>query len=251
MISSKDKDILNLVIGLPKAIGDEDDSGEQGQKKLSLKGDTQNNMGFSLQASSGWNPQIASLKNGGAWIDNPAMDGRTLTADSVGNVIETIACTLVASDRIQAGQYVASLQRLVHDARQFVSEFHQTTPVYLEWKPIGQAVHQYALIYNVEVAITASSYSAQSVMYDVTLTIEREPYWRIGVPPGMPAKLWTLIKNGKFGNYDVDDLNMFYDASFEPSLVEETVNNRLERDWAGGDNEIVSQNFIDVLPSGS
>lgn len=246
-ISNSELNILNLVIGLPKAPGDEVESGEQGQKILSLTGDSQTNMGFSLQTLNGWNPQIASMKGGGAWIDNPAVEGRTLTADAVGNVIETITCTLKASTLLEAGEYIVLLQRLVQEARDFASEFYQRTPVYLEWKPIGQKVHQYALIYNIDMAITHNSTVYLEVMYDVVFTIEREPYWRIGVPPGMPAKIWTLIKNGVYSSYAKVDLNMFYDATIEPSLVEDTLDNKLEQDGLASDSNVrLSQNYIEI-----
>lgn len=153
-----------------------------------------------------WSPGIPSIKNGGVWTDPPTVDGRVLVFGRESNVTETVVCTMT----VPAGQpRYAVLSRLASFRRQamaFWDDPAQWGPVFLEFQAAGSVGPQYAVVYNLEVDVE------QDVLYNpdyptVTLTIEREPSWRIQVPPGQSAKRWSMFTLGINPNdsgWDVD-----------------------------------------------
>lgn len=218
---------LFIVKGIGKTSGDTD-SAEQNRVTLNLM---DANTGFSLLE---WSPNIPSLKGGGLWADSPTKDGRTLVSGQNTNVTETIRLQLTGSTCQQFAVRFTDLQRMVQDARAFWDTFEQIEPVYLQWWAAGAPGRQYALIYNIDMAVEVED--STTFQAEVVLTIERELGWR-GVRPGGNPKEWTYyIRQEPFDNTKADL------ATGTDHMVATTIQNR--REWNAAQTALLSQNFI-------
>lgn len=235
-------EILQLVIGVPKAPGDTR-SAEQGIVTFPLiipNGST----GFTIKSGNRWQPGRPALKD--QWNDSALIDGRSLAGVAVGNVRETIVLRAAADNRLILEARINTLSRFINQAREFFATFHQIEPVYLEWAALGGKGSQYALIYTIDLNVTYDDYGdGDDAKADVTLVIEREPAWR-GIPPGVSPRAWTYYTRGLLpgAGYDYADL----DLATSGALVEDTIHNGNEYALAvdDGDYPSVTQNWIDI-----
>lgn len=141
-----------------------------------------------------WKPVIPSLKNGGLWTESVISDGRQLINASVGNVTETLKLVLTETGITAKGKLIAGLGKIAQLARDFHTTEIQPRPVYLAMRSSDAPGPQYSLVYNVEIASELDIYQIDATT-PITLTIEREPYWR-GLPPGDNPKLWSFYYKG-------------------------------------------------------
>lgn len=186
---------LEIVKGIPKAPGDPH-STEQDLETLNLLDPN----GFGVQPD-GWTMGLPGLKRSGVWVDSQLSDGRSLIAAAKDNVTETLTLAIGNQDLLQRYQLFTKLQRLAEDARAFWTADYQIEPVYLKFKANGARVFQYALIYDLTIADTSDPYEVAEAI-EVTLVIEREPAWRMVVPPGgNPVEYW-LWAQGKIPGVD-------------------------------------------------
>lgn len=233
---------LQIVIGIPKTIGDTL-SAEQGIQvyPLVLKQPT---TGLTLDNENLWQPGRPALKNGGQWNNSSLVDGRTLSNDVVENVIETIQLIATAQDMRGLATLLAALQRFVVRARQFSATNWQIEPVYLEWAALGGYGSQYALIYDIQMDVSYDK-PATPQTARITLVIEREPAWR-GLPPGVSPRAWTKYWQGKIPGKEWDYTNIAFSDS--GALFEATINNRTE--FASGTDDYdypsVSKNWAAI-----
>lgn len=137
-------------------------------------------------AVSGWTPAYAALKNSGVWNDSPMLDGRQLTAAAPGNVIETMSCIASGTQAARAAA-IARLTRFAQAARDFHTEDVAYRPVYIRYRAAGSPAEQYALVYNIEVDVQQDPFGATD-SNPLTLTIEREPFWRAIKPLADPRE---------------------------------------------------------------
>lgn len=234
---------LQLVIGVPKSVGDLR-SAEQGIRvfPLVLSGYS----GFGISPANPWQPAMPALKD--QWHESRLQDGRSLAGVAVENVTETVELKAVAGSRLELESRINELSRFINQARSFFATFYQIEPVYIEWSALGGKGSQYALIYNIEMS-KAYNYpgTGEDGMCTVTLVIEREPAWR-GVPPGVSPRVWTYYSRGLLPGADYDYVDLDPSESSLPSLAEKTVQNRNE--YAVGTDDgmtpSVSQNWIDI-----
>lgn len=146
-------------------------------------------------AESSFQYSLANIKDGGVWVDSVAMPGRQLVAGDVANVIETIQLNAVGgSTVIDRARALRALMNFAASARLFWTDESRFDPVYLCWQAPGAAGEQFALLYNIEVDAEADALNAES-MAALTLTLEREAYWR-PLPPGANPKIRTLQLRG-------------------------------------------------------
>lgn len=232
---------------------------ESGYTTLNLLSGTAE--GFALKSDAGaWNPAIAQPKSG-LWYDTSFTDGRVLFAGADQNVTETISLTLSAPDMIRLGVWMRLLDQMQADCLRFWQDEHmQYDPVFLWWWATGAPGPQYALIYQIQVSISIPTTQDSSIIErDVTITLEREPYWR-GLPPGANPVIWTLQQLGEEPgqDYDYDDqkLNLIGEVSpYAPplrSLVSANLQNRAEYQIEAVTNDWIrfSQNHI-TIPAAS
>lgn len=194
---------LQIVKGIPKAPGDTE-SAEQEMVILDLLDAN----GFSVQTD-GWTMGLPGLKRGGTWVETQITDGRELIAAPKDNVTETIELGIGNQDLLQRYQLFTKLQRMADDARAFWADGYQIEPVYLKFKANGARVYQYALIYTISIADSSDPYEIAEAV-KVSLVIEREPAWRMVVPPGgNPLEYWFWSQGKTRGvDYDWEDMSL-------------------------------------------
>ena len=233
---------LMIMKGIPSAPLDPN-SAEAPMESLDLLDST----GLGL-LTEGWSPAIAPLKNGGLWVDSTTIDGRALLSDNVGNVVETMQVTCSSSLIANRLAILKKLGRLARMARAFHSTSWQIDPVYLKWAAAcNNGLEQYALLYNIDWAINGDTLDPMSA-WDVTLTMEREPYWR-GLWPGANPIEWTFQAQGKTRGvqspnegYTYMDMDLLTGTNH---LAYGTVQNRYE--WNSSDySKALAVNFIDI-----
>lgn len=238
---------LQLIIGLPKAPGDPY-SAEPDLQVLTL---LSNEMGVGLidNSEAPFAPKIAVLKGGGSWADSATSDGRNLLSTSVDNVTETMNLKVVESTHNLLAKRIVDLNRFVEQARKFTATYWQTQPVYIEWMGRGAPASQFALIYNIDMAITPDDYPEEGQLpsADVVITIEREPAWR-ALPPGANPKLWAFYARGELpGNgvnkFTYTDLSLISGTRHWKS---ETIQNRHEWAGTGSFSNPLSKNYVDI-----
>lgn len=228
---------LKIVRGVYRAPGDPN-SAEQPIYELNLL----ESNGLALDVD-GWSPSIAALKSGGVWADSAAADGRQLVSSAVGNVTEQLRLTMGNSDLLQRYAMLTQLHRLAQEARNFFATDWQVEPVYLTWHAACAQVPQHALIYNIEVAQASDIFDTLSP-WDITLTIEREPAWRILVPPGGNPIEWHFWTQGKTPGVDYTYLDMGL-ISGTDHFAYQLVNNRYEINPSDALAPL-SQNYVDI-----
>lgn len=187
-----------------------------------------------------WSPNIPPMKNGGVWSDSPVTDGRQLQAAPVGNVIEKI--NILLSDKaynVVAGQ-LETLNKMVTDCREFWESQYQIDPVYLVWWAGCAPGPQYALIYNIDLA--PNYQAATQPTLQVSLSVEREPYWR-GIPPGANPKMWTDYVNSDHLPFNLNSANLM--TSTDDLVYDTAIKNRMEWNPAGY-TSVLSRNYVDI-----
>jgi hypothetical protein len=184
-----------------------------------------------------WQLALPELKGGGVWSDPAGADGRSLVAAFDDTVTETFMLLIPATETEQVKYAtVASYREFAKAARDWFVTDSALDPVYLQLQPArwsGTAAgYQYAFVYNIDVAVSwDATVAGQGVI--ITLRVEREPYWRVGVPPGGNPKLWTFEQRGmkptttnpapSASFYSRNELNIAWDGSSSwNSLVEAT-----------------------------
>ncbi len=146
----------------------------------------------SIGGSSAWIPSIAAPKSG-SWSDSQTFDGRTPVGLPIANAIEQL--TLICPTHTTAYTALSDLNRYGAAARAFWEDTGTKEPVWVEWRAEGAPGSQYALIYNIEVALESIEALGTPEAVTIALTFEREPAWR-GIAPGLPARVWTLEQRG-------------------------------------------------------
>lgn len=223
---------LSIVIGIEAVPGDTA-SAELPLDTLSLMG----SRGFALDLDGGWIPGLPGLKDGGVWAESSTSTGRVLIAGEDGNVIESMKITVGTGDPLLLHKYIVKLNRFVETARQHWTTFPQTLPAYLKWKAIGGADYQYALIYNIDVAIEYPG-ALNTGLVEAVLSVEREPYWR-AIPPGANPKRYYYERNGLTWNLANAIL-----ASGTDHFDVETFENRQE--WVATYASELTNNYMEI-----
>lgn len=193
-------------------------------------------------SSDGWTPQVAPVKNNGVWTDSPINDGRQLLAAPVGNVVEKM--TIVITDKSYNGVQIqlVALNQMIADCRNYWQTVGQIEPVFLAWEAsCGKGV-QFALLSNIE--ISTEYLDSPDPTIRVTLTLEREPYWR-GIPPGANPKIWSYYVNPSGAQFNSGVATL---VTLSDHLITQTIDNKFE--WSptayGLQTTPITQNYIDI-----
>lgn len=243
---------LFLTRGLRPAIGDTD-SAEGIKQRINLLVAKSGKTDWSL---TDWQPGIPQAK-GGLWNDAPQGAGRQLLGQGVQNVIETMQILLTATDQRQMARQLKAMNKFIYHARAFHTTEWELEPSYIHWKVKGGYGDQYALIYAMDIAAINPNVSETTpYMVDVTLTIEREPFWR-PIPPGANPVIWTRAVNGDHEGKDYTykahtspsdaTTNSGYSLNTQSGAANDTLDNRWESDDSTWDT-FNSHNYI-VIPA--
>ncbi len=226
---------LKIIKGIGQTPGDTL-SAEQSVEVLDLLAGTK---GFGVEPG-GWIPNLPQIKNSGLWADSGLTDGRTLVAAASGNITENITITSHAATLLGRYYWEKELLRFGRLTADFWQTFNQIEPVYLKWWAPDAPGPQYALLYKIEIAQRGDPFSGDAVQ-ELTVSIEREPYWR-GIPPGANPKLWTF--EFRHEKYTLSDLSLDSDAR---NLAFASIQNR--REWNVAHTAELSKNYIDIPAS--
>lgn len=230
---------LLIVKGIPPAPKD-GNSGEQPLATINLLADPEN-AGWTLNTEDGWNPIIPTFKGGGVWMDSSISEGRTLVAGEDANVVETMQLTVTGNSVTDLAMRLSAMGKMIEDCRNFFIE-SSIDPVYIHWWAQDAPGPQFAIVYNIEMAIVEPDVW-QKPMRDVTLTLEREPYWR-GLPPGANPIEWTfqaqrLVRGG--ANYNSTTMQLYKNTNH---LGYAAIKNQheLQTDLL----TVITKNYIDI-----
>jgi hypothetical protein len=224
--------VLQIVKGVQVTPGDTQ-SAERGLDSidfLSTEG------GFALDV---YEIKIPSLKSSAVYADSPLTDGRTLISGTLGNVNETIRLTLAASTIVQLSAMLSKLLRFRQDCNDFWDTFVQIEPIYIKHQVNGEPGPRYALLYDIDIAVDTPTNPSEPTR-DITIVVEREPYWR-GIAPGDNPKHWTYIQNEQSQQWAANKANLLTGSDH---LTTGTIQNRAELNSAV--SGFATQNFIDI-----
>lgn len=194
----------------------------------------------------GWSPQMPSSDT--VWADSPLVDGRTLLTANSKNVTEKMSILISDASYLVAMQALDNLNKMIIDCRNYWQTQAQIDPVYLLWWAGCGIGPQYALISNID--LSADYLDSPSPSIRVSLSIEREPYWR-GLPPGANPKLWTFYVNNQaigLGSKVLADATL---VTGSDHLISQTIQNKFE--WVatayGLQTTPLTQNYIQIPAS--
>ena len=223
-MANSDYQLLAIIKGVGQSKGDT--SSYEGRTDVI---DLQNVRGFSVGVD-GWVPQVAQIKGGGVGADNSLSDGRVLLGAAYGNVTETMVLSSNGAGVASRAYLQKRLRQFANDALAFHTSDYQIEPVYLAVKLYNEPGPRYALIYNIAVAQNNDALGRESVD-ELSITIEREPFWRGTVTPGQSPRIWTLEANGV--DWDYTDLSLVNESTnhlhYESGLYQ-----KAEPDGSGG-----------------
>ena len=141
--------------------------------------------GFGV-TSDGWIPKFSQVQ--GVSQSTGTGNGSTLVNYTMQNVTESISLLSAASNPVSRFALVSQLVRFGRMAREFHVSKLQPDPVFLEWHAAGAVYPQYALIQNIDIAQDTDAFISDNTA-TLSITIEREPYWRT-TPPGAIPTWW-------------------------------------------------------------
>lgn len=164
-----------------------------------------------------WNPNIAQFKGGGSYADSPLADGRRLVNSQYDNVIETIAVSVTGADQALAKQSLDKLIKLGRQASDYWTKPYEYNPVWIEVRfPCSDCKSSYSQIVDLRISNLTNPFGQpftslfdQPTMEDLTIIIEREPFWKLTQPNVIIGPLTNLIDNPYFnlwnGSIDLPD----------------------------------------------
>lgn len=191
--------------------------------------------------TNGWSPNIPQVKNGGVWVDSPIQDGRQLLSAPSGNVTEKIVVIITDNSYLGIMKALSDLNQMADDCHSFWESDFQYNPVYLLWWAGCGIGEQYAQIYDIQ--LSPEYLDSPSPTLRVSITIEREPYWR-GIPPGANPKLWTLYLANQT---QPNTTNVNLTTQTNDLVYDTNVKNRFE--WDTSYANPISRNYLDIPAS--
>lgn len=201
---------------------------------------------------SGWVPSMPTLKNDGVRADSALENGTAILASAYGNAIETLQVYLTGADLRSRSAALAKLHRFMEAARAFQIGT-QSQPVYMRWQSDCAPAEQYALIVKIDLSFVDFDLANTTENPQVTLVVEREPFWR-ALPPMDNPKKYAFTSRGlvptnsgspagtEFNYSHLDLMSSFGGPASYRSLVQSNIRNY---------DEILTSNvnYIDIPAS--
>lgn len=192
--------------------------------------------------TTGYDPGIAGLKNGGVNVDSPLLDNILPIAAPVGIVTDGLRITS-SSDENSKTAALSEIMNTIRAASAFFFDTAQSDPVYLKVQLTGDAAPRYALVYDVQVDDIGDMLANEP--HEVVLTFVREAYWR-AIAPGANPKLYAFQQRKLEPNtdYQYDDLSLaaFGGTASLQNWREETIGNAAT--FTATTN--IVENFVDI-----
>jgi len=162
-----------------------------------------------------WNPQIASYKGGGSFVNAQLAEGQRLVHKEYGNVTESIPLSLSGLNQNKAMQTAHEALELLRQAGDYWVEPYEYDDVWVEAKlACNDCLTGYSRIIKGDIPELTNPYGQpffssydKPVMEGITLVFEREPFWRGTKPGTIIGPLYNLIDNPDFElwNFGVTD----------------------------------------------
>lgn len=187
--------------------------------------------------------QFPNLKNGALWSESPTADGRTLMSAANGNITETVRLQLNSATLIEMAAVLGKFGQF----RRYINAFwasrdqNDSEPVYLKHQIIGEPGPRFALLYNIEVNVE-TPLNPNEPHRLLTLSLEREPYWR-GLAPGDNPKRWTIEHIMVGQKWDTSKASLYQNTDHAGyGLIDNC------QEWLTA-SSFQSRNFIDIPAS--
>ena len=139
----------------------------------------------------GWDPGIGAPRILSSY--SSLYDGNKLQSVKRDNVRETLTVKLKGSTQDNAAAQLQVLQQLLRKAALYHTSARHTTPVYLTAKADSESNTRYSLLYTGYLKSPTSAheplFTRDFVINNMTLYIEREPYWRSHAPGTLSTAL--------------------------------------------------------------
>lgn len=154
-----------------------------------------------------WRPAIAQLKAGGTFVDPSIAPGRELVNAEYANATETIVIDVSGPEKYQVVRKLRMIYEYFKQSQNYGFEYWETNPVWLELQANGtNAILGYSRIVNMTIVDLAEVFAQpfftaaqnESVMQEITLIVEREPFWSTIKPGTRMPVMYNMIKNGDF-----------------------------------------------------
>lgn len=159
--------------------------------------------GFQLERN-GWKPSTPRYAE--RWVERAFSEGRYLRRSEAQNVVEKITVNLSADSHDALSAKIRQLFDIANRARMYQTTDWYKTPVYLHAKLTDESHSRYALVRNLSVEFGQSLYAVPAdpgnFIENIIITIEREPFWRDGIPGKLPTSaipLRNTVNNGSTG----------------------------------------------------
>jgi len=153
-----------------------------------------------------WNPQISQLKGGGTSVNAQLATGSRLVHKEYSNVIETIPLSLSGTDRPNAIKTAHDALSLLRQASDYWAEPYEYDKVWIEVNLgcedclTGYSVIQQGRIPELTNPMGQPFFSSYktAVMENLSIIIERNPFWTVTKPGEIIGPLYNLLDNPDF-----------------------------------------------------
>lgn len=158
--------------------------------------------GYHLISYQGQPPPIETARNSSLYVD-----GSTIVNYKAGNVVETIVLDIVGNSTDDVFDKLRALERFAWSARDYHTAPNSRIPSRIAYIPFGGSRTVYAVVFNAQINETTASGRARvdgNRIRNISVTIEREPYWRQLEPnQGTFAQPYQFVEPGNTSAYRV------------------------------------------------
>src|SRR3990167_1635528 len=174
-----------------------------------------------------WNPGSPTLTR--STITSPLSDGDYLRRITRRNVVEEFECTLLGTSNDNLATQIQLLYDLLEQAQQYHTTDWQTTPVYLQVQMKNETNTRYSLLFWGEINVgeyLSLDAADRSIMRNVTIRCEREPWWRSNQPGVLPTPLnFGMLGATNDNNTGPENIGYLSDLYIQNCDDFDTVNN--------------------------
>jgi len=149
---------------------------------------------YQLAASGGYpqsDPDLRQIRHESFWAE-----GDGLIASQAKNIIDSFTISLYGASHNAVATNLQKLATLARKARESRMTFWQKTPVYMTAKTTDETNTRYSRVTDIRFKLGSSLFSsmfnANNALDNISIQIEREPYWTSHIPGTLPAAALTI-----------------------------------------------------------
>ena len=153
-----------------------------------------------------WTPNVAQLKGGGTFVNPSNADGQALVSANYDNVVETIPLEIYAPEGYKTVERARKIFQMSVNAQQYYTASFEQNQVYFAVKPKGDNfLTGYAAVYTIALPNLQNPFGTpfnndidDSAFVDLSLIINREPFFSPVLPGEYIGSLKNVLQNSKF-----------------------------------------------------